>query len=62
MIIFWNSGDKTVVVGSPVSFASIEKPTFKHGGTIGCDTDEILSNAGYTDAEIAKMKESGAAR
>ena len=56
------SGDKTVVVGSPVSFASIEKPTFKHGGTIGCDTDEILSNAGYTDAEIAKMKESGAAR
>ena len=56
------SGDKTVVVGSPVSFGSIEKPSFKHGGNIGRDTDAVLAEAGYSEAEIAAMKESGVAK
>lgn len=56
------SGDKSVMAATPVTFGSIEKPSFKHTGALGIDTDVVLKGAGYIEEEIQALKECGAAK
>ncbi|MDO4269162.1 MAG: CoA transferase [Eubacteriales bacterium] len=55
-------GEKTVMIGTPVTFASMKDIPFKHSGAVGCDTDEVLKRIGYTESEIAALKAAGAAK
>ena len=43
-------------------FSGGERPVETHAPTLGEHTAEILSEAGYGDAEIEKMRTSGAVR
>lgn len=54
-------GNKSVVASTPVTFESLGKPSFRHAGKVGSDTDAVLEALGYTKEEIAALKASGAA-
>jgi crotonobetainyl-CoA:carnitine CoA-transferase CaiB-like acyl-CoA transferase len=51
------SGKKVIFANSPVTFKSIEKVPFNVSGAIGRDTDDILTDLGYSTEQIEKMKE-----
>jgi crotonobetainyl-CoA:carnitine CoA-transferase CaiB-like acyl-CoA transferase len=57
----YSDGVKTVFTNGPVHFSSID-PAYipcKTSGKIGCDTDEVLKENGYTEEEVKKMQEAG---
>lgn len=57
----YSDGTKTVFANGPVHFGSIDPTTIpcKTSGPIGCDTDAVLKEIGYTEAEIKTMHEAG---
>ncbi|HWP50911.1 MAG TPA: CaiB/BaiF CoA-transferase family protein [Clostridia bacterium] len=57
----YSDGTKTVFANGPVHFASIDPESIpcKTSGPIGCDTDEVLKEIGYSEAEIKAMHEAG---
>lgn len=54
-------GTKTVFANGPVHFASIDPAAIpcNTSGPIGCDNNEVLKEAGYTEDEIKAMREAG---
>lgn len=55
-------GEKTAFSSTPVCFSSIEKMPFKHSGSVGRDTKEVLKKFGYTDQMIDEMIAAGDAK
>lgn len=49
-----------VVPGSPIKFKGSEDVDIEPSHEIGADTEEVLKEYGYTDAEIAELREQGA--
>jgi len=54
-------GRTYMVPNSPVTFFGIERTQSVPVGPIGCDTEEVLKEYGYTDAQVEEMLDSGAA-
>jgi cinnamoyl-CoA:phenyllactate CoA-transferase len=44
---------------TPVMFEGSGLPDYEKGPQLGADTDEVLSEAGFTKEEIKAMKENG---
>lgn len=57
-------GTKTVFSNGPVHFASVDPAAIpcKTAGPVGCNTDEVLREAGYTDQQLKKMRDAGEIR
>ncbi len=57
----YSDGVKTVFTNGPVHFSSIDPAHIpcRTSGKIGCDTDEVLRENGYTKKEVKKMQEAG---
>ena len=51
---------ETVVPVPPVKFSDYRRKPYRIQGSIGADTDTILANAGYSEDEIAQLKENHA--
>jgi crotonobetainyl-CoA:carnitine CoA-transferase CaiB-like acyl-CoA transferase len=54
-------GRSFVVPNSPITFFGVERPQSAPVGPIGCDTEEVLREYGYTGEQIEEMLDSGAA-
>ncbi|UJF19942.1 CoA transferase [Vibrio sp. SS-MA-C1-2] len=50
------NGTKSVLANTPVSFSSIEKPTFTQAPKIGEHTNEILQSLGYQSEHINQLR------
>ena len=48
------------VLASPLNMAGMAKPALRAAPTTGVDTEAVLRSLGYSDAEIAAMRERGA--
>ena len=46
----------------PISFSDYGRKEYEPTGPLGENTDEILASMGYTEEQIAALKESGAVR
>ena len=55
------NGAKRALVRTPVMFQESGLPPYKRGPYLGENTEEVLKGLGYSDDEIAKLVESGAA-
>ena len=55
-------GDKRTLVRSPVKFSGMGLPHFGKGPRIGEHTDRVLTELGYSQAEIAAMRETGSVK
>lgn len=53
-------GNRDVMPTSPIEMASVGPIQTKAAPGIGADTDSVLQSMGYTEAQIAEMKASGA--
>lgn len=53
----YENGNSGPLVTTPVNFNSVDRPTMKLPGGVGCDTEEIMKELGYNDEKIATMKE-----
>ena len=56
--------DHTTVMmpNPPIWFSDYDRKEYQPTGTIGADTEEILTSMGYSPEEIQAMKDSGAVR
>ena len=60
---FPDENHTTVMMPSPpISFSDYGRREYKPTGSLGEDTDEILTGMGYTAEEIAKLKDEGAVK
>ena len=55
------NGSIYIVPNSPVEFSDMERTQTRHAGTIGCDTQEILTSLGYTQEQIEELLQRGIA-
>ena len=55
-------GLKVMMPCPPVHFSEYGRRPYAPCGAIGEDTDEVLGGLGYSEADIAQMRESGAAK
>ena len=53
---------ETAVPVPPVQFSDYDTAEHRSVGEVGADTEEILSEAGYSSEEIAHLRECGAIR
>ena len=60
---FPDENHTTVMMPSPpLSFSNYGRKEYQPTGPLGEHTDEILSSMGYTEEQIAALKEEGAVR
>ena len=50
----------TAIPRPPFEISGYDRKPFEKTGGMGRDTDEVLKGLGYTEKEIAQMKEEGA--
>ncbi len=57
----YSDGTKTVFANGPVHFGSVNPTRIpcKTSGPIGCNTDQVLKEYGYSDEQIAQMHTAG---
>lgn len=57
----YSDGTKTVFANGPVHFGSVNPTQIpcKTSGPIGCNTDQVLKEYGYSDEQIAQMHTAG---
>ncbi len=60
--VAFRDGSEAVMPASPMTFESMGPVKTKCAPHVGADTAAVLAEVGYTEDEIAKMNESGAAR
>ena len=49
------NGSTYIVPNTPVRFSGVEQTQTRHAGGVGSDTRQVLSDLGYTPAEIEDM-------
>jgi len=60
--VYFPTGHTDVMPTSPIEMESLGPIKTKPAPAIGSHTDQILENLGYTDEQIAQMKQSGAVK
>ena len=57
----YSNGNKRTLVRPPVMFKEMGLPEYNRGPYLGEQTESILKEYGYSDEEVAKLLEEGAA-
>ena len=57
----YSNGNKRTLVRPPVMFKEMGLPEYNRGPYLGEQTENILKEYGYSDEEVAKLLEEGAA-
>lgn len=57
--IEYGEGNEQIVTDTPVRFASMGLPPLRKCGPVGCDTEKVLSQFGYSKEQLEQMKADG---